>query len=155
MHKHITHTHFYSYRCAQQQDNTHTKTHKGRHARTGRSGSAVNTVYSVTSSQASQRSILSSELSKKPEVSFPWGPNLEHDTWIMKSKQDWPRCLQQCQLVFSPNPACRIERTGRDKGREKKGEDRLFISKHTSQQSPLSLHHHTLVPALHHIQANV
>lgn len=94
----------------------------------------------LASRQASQSSILSSELSKKPEVSFTRGPNLEHETWIMKSKQDWPRCLQQCRLVFSTIPACRIEETGRGReerrrGYEKEGRGKkkakLFISKYT------------------------
>lgn len=43
--------------------------------------------------QTSLSSILSSELTKKPEVSSAWegGGNLEQETWIMKSKQDRSR----------------------------------------------------------------
>lgn len=46
--------------------------------------------------QTSLSSIISSELTKKPEVSSTWerGGNLEHETRIMKSKQHRSRCFQ-------------------------------------------------------------
>lgn len=83
--------------------------------------------------QRSQSAILSNELSKKPEVSLTSKLNVEHKTWIMKSKQDWPRCLQQWQLMF-----CTISPEQTRRGREERG---IWEKKKETDQS---IHEQTL-----------
>lgn len=111
----------------------------------------------LASRQRSQSAILSSEFSKKPEVSLTSRLNVEHKTWIMKSKQDWPRCLQQWQRMF-----CTIS-AGADGERQgekrhmgaKEGDRQKYSSTNNSNKSSLFLYHPPSLPEFLHIRAYV